>query len=97
MATAGEKVQVSDYNSFKTAVNNALTKAGKTYTWSETITSGTPAKASSLSVIYDQLDEAKTAVQAVCSHNATIKSSHNSHNSHNSPVYRFYCGRSQYG
>ena len=92
MATAGNKVQVSDYNSFKTKVNSALAKAGKSYTWSESISSGTVAKASSLSVIYDQLDAAKATVQATCSHNSTIKTSHNSHNGHNSPVYGYHCG-----
>lgn len=91
MATAGDKVLVSDYNTFKDKVNQALTKANKTYTWSETITSGTIAKASSLTVVYDSLDEAKTVVQANCAHDTTVKTSHNSHNSHNSPVHRYWC------
>ena len=90
-------VAVTDFNSFKNKVDAALEKAGKSFAWSESIQSDTLAKASSLSIIFDQLDEAKKTVESTCSHNSTIKTSHNSHNSHNSPVYRYYCNGTRYG
>ena len=77
------QVLATDYSSAKTKVTNALNKVSRSWSWTNTVTSGTQAKAAQVKELQSALDAAHnklvTGVANQCSANRTSNHANNSH------------------
>ena len=92
MAGTGTKAFASEFNAAKTNVTNALSKVGRSWNWSNSVSAGTTMTAAAMEELKSALDYAGSGISTGCTHYPNYTNYANNSNNSCSGNHSSYCG-----